>query len=70
MAVASRTLRIIKSAYLLASNPRTNYATNPSANYLLTGRHSHNDANILLFGFQAWPASLRHNKIYTAQLGS
>ena len=70
MAVASRTLRIIKSAYLLASNPRTNYATNPSANYLLTGRHSNNDAKILLFGFQAWPASLRHNKIYTAQVCS
>lgn len=68
MAVVSRNLSVTKSAYVKASSPYTHYGTNPSTAYLVSGAHSQNDAKYLLFGFQAFPSSLRHNKLYCCRI--
>lgn len=68
MAVATRNLSVTKSAYVKASTPYAHYGTNPSTAYLLTGDHSANDANYLLFGLQSWPSSLKRNKLYCIRL--
>ena len=68
MAVVSRNLSVTKSAYVKASSPYTHYGTNPSTAYLITGSHSANDANYLLFGLQSWPSSLKRNKLYCIRM--
>lgn len=64
MATATRNLSISKSAYVKSSSPNTHYGTNASTAYLLSGEHSANDANYLLFGLSSWPSSLKRNKLY------
>ena len=68
MAVVSRNLSVTKSAYVKASTPYTHYGTNPTTAYLITGSHSANDANYLLFGMQSWPSSLKRNKLYCIRI--
>lgn len=68
MAVVSRNLSVTKSAYVKASTPYAHYNTNASTAYLLSGNHSANDANYLLFGLSSWPSSLKRNKLYCIRI--
>lgn len=68
MAVATRRLTATKSAYVKASTPYAHYNTNATTSYRISGSHSQNNANYLLFGLQAWPSSLRRNRLYCIRL--
>ena len=67
MASATRDLAVTKSAYTKSSAKNTVYKTNSSTNYHV-GRDSSFVYNTMYYGFGAWPASLKRNRITDAAI--
>ena len=60
--MATYNLSMVKSSYVMMANPNTAYPTSAGTNYIVSAAGKH-----LLFGFSAFPSSLKRKRLVSAR---